>query len=641
MTHIVFDCELIGKEKPVFLVCAKEIETGERRAFWFHKRGHMKQLTKMLLTPGYTWVGFNSYKFDVPLIAAATCGIEPTVLKEMARVSIEEKVQPWRLVQMFGYEELELDHIDLFETAPGVMISLKTYAGRMGVETMIDMPFHHDEDITPKQHKIVENYCYNDIAVTEELFNRLKTELALRVDLGARYGLDLRSKSDAQVAEAILKSQCNLGRSDKFVPTSVEYSCPDFIETEDPQLCDIIDELESTRFKINRANGSPEVPEFLDEPIQVGYGTYQMGIGGLHSTHDLKVYSRAEGTKRISDFDVASYYPNILMNAGYVPRFSGNKGELFLAVYKTIYEERMAAKHASNKKVANSLKILLNGTYGKLGNIFSAFYSPDLMLAVTLTGQINLLALIVELEQINDVRVISANTDGIMVEYDDRYYKRILKVFEKNSKRTNFEYEETPYRCVAIKDVNNYIAVTTDGKVKAKGLYASVNPDENPLYLMKNPTMEICGKACREYLLNGTLPEVTINASSDIKEFVAIRNVKGGGVQHLRYETVDDWVEVEDRVWWSERAGKKERRKSRPNPVEVGVGGTPFGRVARWYMTTQDLPPLTYVGSGNKVAKTEGGKLCLTLPPALPADLDRAWYVREAYSWLEDMGVVL
>jgi hypothetical protein len=358
MTHIVFDCELIGHKKPIFLVCTKEVETQQTNVFWYHKRGHMKRLIKMLLNPDHTWVGFNSYKFDVPLIAAATCGIEPFTLKEIAQKIIDENMQPWMIQRMYGYEELVLDHIDLIETAPGVMISLKTYAGRMGVKTMIDMPFEHDQDLTPKQFPVVENYCFNDIAVTEELFNRLKTEIALRVDLGARYGLDLRSKSDAQCAEAILKSECGLGRSDKLVPSTVGYTCPDFIETTNPIINGVIDELETTRFKINRANGSPEVPEFLKEPLKLGYGTYQMGNGGLHSTHDTKLYVRAED-KRISDFDVASYYPNILLSAGYIPQFGGNKGELFIATYEKIYEERIAAKRAA-QRLKNEIKEIKN-----------------------------------------------------------------------------------------------------------------------------------------------------------------------------------------------------------------------------------------------------------------------------------------
>ena len=57
-------------------------------------------------------------------------------------------------------------------------------------------------------------------------------------------------------------------------------------------------------------------------------------------------------------------------------------------------------------------------------------------------------------------------------------------------------------------------------------------------------------------------------------------------------------------------------------------------------MTKEALPPISYVGSGNKVPKTEGAKLCMTLPESLPDDLDYQWYIEEAISMLNDMGVV-
>ena len=82
-------------------------------------------------------------------------------------------------------------------------------------------------------------------------------------------------------------------------------------------------------------------------------------------------------------------------------------------------------------------------------------------------------------------------------------------------------------------------------------------------------------------------------------------------------------------------------RKSRPKPVIEYRGGVPFGRIARWYMTTENIPPITYVGSGNKVPKTDGAKLCMTLPDELPTDLDIDWYVNEAMSILADIGVKL
>lgn len=662
--HIIFDVEILGRRKPVFLVCTINRETRERNAYWLHKRGDMKKLERALLQDERTWVGFNSQQFDLAMVSAATDGVSADKLKELATALIVDGMGWWEAPRMFDFEMLDLDHIDLFNVAPGVKISLKTYAGRMGLRDIIDLPFHHDEEVSPKQYKEIERYCFNDCEATLELFERLQTENSLRQDLSKEFDLDLRSKSDAQLAEAILKREVGIGNKDKIVPPSVEYQAPAFIVTKSAQINALISDLESSRFRIDRSNGNLIAPDFLAEPIQIGRGSYQCGVGGLHSTHDVKLHRRASPDVCISDFDVASYYPNIMLKAGIVPMLAGNKGETFLDTYEAFYERRMEAKRSGNKRVSNSLKIFLNGTFGKLGSIYCAFYAPEMLLAVTLTGQLNLLCLIFELEKLRGVSVLSANTDGIMVEYPPEARERVLKVFVANAMRTGFEYEETPYRVIAMKDVNNYLALTSSteaavitsrgierGKskgdvLKSKGLYASNRPEENPLYLMKNPTMEVCSRMATDYLKFDRLPEDSIDHYNDMRDFVAIRNVMGGGVQHPRSEFVDDWVLVEDlgsakNVWRSERLDKEVKRKSRPDPIEVGVGGKPFGRVARWYMTTETLQPLTYVGSGNKVPKTDGARLCMSLPEKLPEDLDLDWYVLETYSMLKDMGVQL
>lgn len=656
--HIVFDCELIGSTKPVFLVCARNLETGQQYSFWYHKRGDMQKLWTLLCDQGLTWISFNGYKFDMPLIAAALHGFTPLELKPIAQSIIDENSQPWMTAQRwhFSLDQLaHVDHIDLIETAPGVMISLKTYAGRMGYPTMVDMPFEHDQDLKPRELKVLERYCLNDLGVTEALYGRLKTELELRAVMSEEYDVDLRSKSDAQVAEAIFKKQLDIkGRVDKFVPSFVTYEAPDLIQTDSVVINNLISAFEGEHFAINRANGSPVEAEWMAEPIQIGQGLYKVGLGGLHSQHDQNLYVEAHEKLMVSDFDVASYYPNIIMKVGLVPNFGGGRGQRFLDEYQAIYHRRMRAKRAGDKKVANSLKITLNGTFGKLGSIYSAFYAPDLMIAVTITGQLNLLCLIHELEKIKNVRVLSANTDGIMVAYPPSKSHSVEKVFRMNAKRTGFEYEETPYFKVGMKDVNNYLAVVADyylpdapprvaidkaGNpiVKSKGLYAETS-------LMKNPTMEVCSKMARDYLLYGWRPEEAIAQYTDIRDFVAIRNVKGGGIQFDKYVEQDDWVCIndvgtKDNEWESQTLGKIVKRKSRPAPFEVGIGGKPFGRVARWYMTVDELPPLSYMTSGNRVPKTEGARVCMTLPDALPADLDFDWYIRETYRMLEDMGV--
>lgn len=637
--HVIFDTEIIGSEKPVFLVCCRIVETKEKFSFWGHRKQDVAKLAALLARTDLTWVGFNSENFDRPLIAAALQGADPKKVKAIANAIITGQMRHWATYKEFRIDFVEYDHIDLMEVAPGVLISLKTYAGRMGYSTMVDLPFHHDQDLTPKDLPVLESYCQNDLGVTEGVWVEMTEQLELRVELSAEYGIDLRSKSDAQIAEAILKKRVDIQKGTRgFIPTYVEYRVPDFCVTDNNDINKLMDRLEETQFLMNWGNGSPIAPEFLHEPLRLKTGTFQCGIGGLHSTHDHNIHLVATDSKLYSDFDVASYYPNIMLKAGLTPNLEWGKDELFIQEYEHLYEARMAAKRAGLKKKSNSLKIVLNGTFGKLGSVYCSFYAPQLMLAVTLTGQMNLLCLMHEMEK-TGAKIISANTDGIMVEYTPKQRAKLLKVIAANSKRTGFEYEETPYSQIAIKDVNNYIAITTSGKVKAKGLYgdSGICPPGTPGG--KNPTMEVCSLAARQFLIDGTRPEQFIKSHKVPRDFMAIRGVTGGGIQHESFKEVDDWEPCEGGWTHPGRTRKPEKRKSRPAPRVVGVGGIPFGRVARWYMTKLSLPPISYVGSGNQVPKTEGAMLCMTLPKTLPKDLDKNWYVQETYNMLTDMGV--
>jgi hypothetical protein len=642
--HAVYDCELIGDKSPVFLVCVDIIETGETASFWWHREGDMDRMQTMMRREDLTWVSFNGIHFDAPIIGAAIAGKPPSTLKAMANALIAEGAKHWDMPSQYDYEPFEFDHIDLMEVSPGVKVSLKTFAGRMGYPTMVDLPFHHDQDLDEEDMQILESYCQNDLGVTKALFNTLRSEVELRKEMSEEHGIDLRSKSDAQVAEAVLKKAANIRGKGGSIPHSVSYKAPSFIETEGDEIKELIWKLEKTQFLINKGNGAVESPDFLKEPLVIGDGRYQCGVGGLHSTHDKRLYVEATEDVLVSDFDVASYYPNIMLKAGLTPRLDGGAGDRFIKAYEDIYVRRMEAKHSGNTKIANALKISLNGTFGKLGSMYSAFYSPDLMLAVTLTGQLNLLTLIYDLEFNPSVKVLSANTDGIMVQYPVKYRSRIERIIAANAERTGFEYEETPYSKVAMKDVNNYIALTTSGKAKRKGLYASKG-------LMKNPTMQVCSDLAVEYLKTGVHPSEAIKNHTDITDFVAIRAVKGGGIQYDEVVEVDDWVLVKDlgtkdnewsrRSWIDAGISRVVKRKSQPRPVQVGVGGQKFGRIARWIMVKGSTTPINYVGSGNTVPKTTGARLCMTLPRELPADLDYDWYVAEAVSMLEDMGVVV
>jgi len=189
--------------------------------------------------------------------------------------------------------------------------------------------------------------------------------------------------------------------------------------------------------------------------------------------------------------------------------------------------------------------------------------------------------------------VISANTDGIVVKYPKVDRSRLEKIVDDFSKESGFEFEYTPYRTIALANVNNYIAVTPDRKTKGRGLYA-------PLSLRKNPTMEIVTKAVCEWIAKGTSFEKTIDNGSLI-DFLAARNVTGGAVQGEEY----------------------------------------LGKVVRWYMSTEkSLSPLTYAKNSNKIPKTDGARALMLIENynELPSDLDKSWYIRECVKVAKALG---
>lgn len=632
---VVFDTELVGPDDgPVtFLFCAKHLPSGKVASLWGNSEDDMDKLQKLFNNPNFTWVSFNGARFDLPIITAVLAKRPLVEVKRMAGEIIEANKPAWMSFRDRGLEAPEIDHIDLIEVAPGVMVSLKTYQARLKMKTIRDMPFKHDDALNEHGRRILNEYCLNDVDATAALFAELGEAVSLREHMSEEYRIDLRSKSDAQMAEAIIAKSLGIMRAGPAeIPNSVKYKAPEFIAPRGPIMQDILARAEKHRFGVHRGNGAVILPDFLaDEQVLIGDGSYQMGIGGLHSTHDKSVFVEAGPDCEIVDADVASFYPNLILNANMIPRGLGHQ---FITLYRGIVKRRMEAKKSGDKATANSLKIALNGTFGKLGSMFSKLYAPDLMLAVTLTGQFYLLTLIEDLNDLG-VKVISANTDGVCFCGTPERVKAAKDWIECYGMLTGFEFEFTPYRKIAMRDVNSYCAIKTDGGPKIKGVFANAG-------LMKNPTNEVCTLAAQAYLATGRSIESFIREHLTVANFVDFtqaRSVKGGAVVYGRTVMFDDWVQIADRQWQRPGTTKIVNRVSRPHPVALGVDPTYLGRTVRWYYSTDRSLTINYANNGNLVPKSEGGRECMTLPDRIPDDIDISRYIEETRTMLVSAGV--
>ena len=578
MSTWVFDTETLPNRT---LFCAKNVETGEWFDLWRHEPDAPARLMRFVQQPDTTFIGFNSKSFDNVVVAAFCLGRSEMEIKRIADDIITNRVAPWAAMRRFNLREVIPDNIDLIEVAPS-FVGLKAYGARMHMPRLQDMPIAHDAMISAEQEPMLLEYCHNDVDTTAELLNQLEKELLLRVEMSRRYGVDMRSKSDSQMAEQAYITSMGLERRDNEIPHTVRYTPPAFIKFMDAGLQGLLDRVAEHTFNMNRATGHVMLPDFLGEQeISFGTGTYQLGVGGIHSTHDKSVCHVAGAEDVICDIDAASFYPSIILECGFVPE---SLGQRFVDEYRAIYKRRLDAKRSGDKTTDATLKISLNGTFGKLASRYSVLYSPDLMLAVTLTGQFTLLMLIEWLEHAG-ATTLSANTDGIAIRYPRSLEDTVQRVVSRFGEVSRFAFEFTPYRVLAMKDVNNYIAVKPDRSLKVKGIYA-------PLSLKKNPTAQVCADAVGAWLACGTPFQTTIS-NAPFCDFISARNVTGGGEQLGQY----------------------------------------LGKVVRWYQSNDpSLEPIRYVKNGNKVPKTEGARACMTLldKTAHPADLDYDWYRKEA-----------
>ncbi|WPJ68500.1 hypothetical protein OMDBNIEC_00014 [Salmonella phage STP-SP5] len=543
-------------------------------------------------------VSFNGNGYDMPIATLALNGCSNAQLKDATDKIIVEDWRPSDILKSYRLKRMQnVNHIDIMEVLPGSG-GLKQYGGRVHTRRMQDLPFKPNTMLSSEQMLIVRWYCINDLVQTEECFLALQKPIHLREIMSKEYVVDLRSRSDAQIAEDVIRHEIQAltgvrpQRPQVYPGTKYAYNIPEFIRYQTPLMNSVLDIVRDCRFVVGDNGGVTLPPALTGLEIKIANSVYRMGIGGLHSSEECAGYGKEPGIKK-RDIDVTSYYPSIILNQGLYPE---QLGPAFLKVYKSIVDRRIAAKHSGDKNTADTLKIVINGSFGKLGSMWSILYAPQLLIQTTITGQLSLLMLI-EAFELNGITVLSANTDGIVVKYPEQAEDFVNQMIKWWEGLTNFEMESTYYDKLYSANVNNYVAVKTPDEngvveVKRKGWFAETG-------LSKNCTGEIIMEAVCECLAYGTPVSRTIRNCTDIRKFVILRAVKGGAV-------------------WN---------------------GEFLGKVVRWYLSTnEDTPEIIYAASGNRVAGSSGGVPIMTLPEKVPEDIDYEAYIAKAEKYLEDMG---
>ena len=236
------------------------------------------------------------------------------------------------------------------------------------------------------------------------------------------------------------------------------------------------------------------------ETINVVFNDFRIdyGLGGVHGAK--RGYVKSDDEYVIVSADVASMYPNIAIANRVYPE---HLGESFCDSYEELYQERK--KYPKGTPDNLSIKLSLNSVYGKSSDKYSPFYDPKYTMSITVNGQMSLTMLMERICLECDARLIMCNSDGYEVllnRNDLEKYHKITKMWEKY---VGLDMEIIEYKAMYIADVNNYIAIYSDGKVKMKGRY-----EYKDLAWNKNFSSLVIAMAVDKYITEGV----------DYKDFV-------------------------------------------------------------------------------------------------------------------------
>lgn len=379
-------------------------------------------------------------------------------------------------------------------------------------------------DLPENQIDSMIEYNINDVNSTEELLNRCKKDVDLRLAIEDEYGVRVLSKDGVNIGMKIL-TQKYLEKTGQTWYDIKDLRSPmdviplnkvilPFIKYDSPILQKVLDDMKSQIVSPGRKGYENK---FIFEGLR-----YSVGVGGIHSVNDPEIVIPKEDEMLI-DIDVASLYPSMLIEYGFYPKHLGPE---FLEVYRQIKDERIEAKHNGNKVKNETLKLALNGLSGNLQNPHNFCYSPFAVMQIRINGQLLLLMLAEKLTQLG-CRIIQANTDGLFVLLKKSVYDSVNKVCREWEQLTKLTLEEERFKAMYQYAINDYFAITEDDKVKEKGMFITT------VKLGKGLTPKIIPKAVINFFKNGVPVEETIKGCQDIRDFLMAE--KTGKQWHVEY----------------------------------------------------------------------------------------------------------
>lgn len=481
-------------------------------------------------------IGFNSVGFDYPVIHQIYQYPDITVeqIYDFAMGIIESSN---RFANIVWPSDRFAPQIDVYKVHhfdnKAKSTSLKALEVNMRSETVMEMPIAFGVPLTRAQiDEYLIPYNKHDVAETRKFAHISMDAIKFRLGLMNTLQGDVLNFSDTKIGAKILEQRLGddvcydleYGRQPRQSPRSrialndIIFPYIRFRSLEFNRILTWMRAQTLTADELTENIRTKGV--FTGVSAHVGNLDFHFGTGGIHGSVSAQRFA-SDAEYVIRDIDVAALYPSIAIVNGLYPE---HLGERFVEEYAKLPLERKKYKKGT---VENALfKLASNGTYGNSNNKFSVFYDPKFTMTITINGQLMLCMLAEWLLDIPTLSLVQINTDGITYRIRRDYVphaKQIQSIWEAF---TRLKLEEVEYSRMWIRDVNNYIAESTEGKLKQKGAYWYPRnfPDDisksSPPAWHKDFSAQVSIMAAVDHMVNGTDIERYIYSHRDPFDFM-------------------------------------------------------------------------------------------------------------------------
>lgn len=555
------------------------------------------------LIPARCLIGFNIKGYDLRILNGLIHSCDPYRLYELSKAIVEtnDESDPFNNYTFWN----KFNFCDLFDDWR--FGSLKEFESNIGMSIRESEISFDRCNLTAEEKEEIIRYCKHDVDATVKLLEFRRTYVDSKKMLSKMFNipLDVALKStNAKLCALVLNAEPRKRILDtKFViPQRVEH----YIKQNLPE--NVISLFEYL-------NDDSKVVSLFDNEIT-------FGIGGIHSTYSENIVSKSDDEYVLMNIDVTSYYPNLMMNFGYLSRNVANP-EKYREIYNLRVELKKQAK-AEEKLNGKSdkwkdldsrqeaLKLILNTTYGATKNKYNALYDEYQASSLCYLGQLLLAALANKLYTQIGLTVIQTNTDGILVKIKRNKLDEMKTIVHEWEQLTGFEMEYDEVPMFFQRDVNNYIELTDNPKkpYKLKGKWT--NQADIPKSAMPNLNAIITHEALIAFYTQGVSIEDTIYNCDDIKKFCL--TAKTGYTYNKTYYYYNNEPHLANKV----------------NRV-VATTDTKCGTIKKYKVCDDGKPRY------DKIADVPERCRILNDELEMIDDLDREWYVQFARNKVKEL----